>query len=178
MSDNQINSENRENYEVEGYEDIYGEDEGEEYEVGGELPPEAREYYEYKNQIDIMEKEKQLLESTLRDAKQSYYSKKSLEKTKNYDCNYTNYKDYEKKILNKMMEEDQLFGGVGTSKDILGSFVDKVLERSLYVYRNRHCHTCAKLLNMGKSTQKCPKCHHLLRELNNQRKKNIKNKKY
>ena len=36
-----------------------------------ELPPEAKEYYEYKNQIDIMEKEKKLLESNLVEAKRN-----------------------------------------------------------------------------------------------------------
>ena len=143
-------------------------------EAEGQLPPEAKEYYEYKNQIDIMEKEKKRLESTLKEAKQTYYSNQSLKRTKQkspfkkYD--YIEYKEYEKKILNNMMD-DQLFDGIGTSKDILGKFVDKVLERSLYVYKNRNCHTCAKLLSMGKSTKKCPKCHHLLRELNKQRQK-------
>ena len=141
-----------------------------------ELPPEAKEYYEYKNQIDIMEKEKKLLESNLAQAKKDFKVNKELKKTKerpfkNY--NYSEYRDYEKQILNRMMDEE-LFGEVGTTKDILGSFVDKVLDRSLYIYRNRNCHTCSKLLSMGMSTKKCPKCHHLLRELNNQRKKDKK----
>ena len=141
-----------------------------------ELPPEAKEYYEYKNQIDIMEKEKKLLESNLAQAKKNFKENKALKKTKerpfkNY--NYSEYKEYEKQILNRMMDEE-LFGEVGTTKDILGSFVDKVLDRSLYIYRNRNCHTCSKLLSMGMSTKKCPKCHHLLRELYNQRKKDNK----
>ena len=72
------------------------------------------------------------------------------------------------------MMDEELFGEVGTTKDILGTFVDKVLDRSLYIYRNRNCHTCSKLLSMGMSTKKCPKCHHLLRELYNQRKKDNK----
>ena len=151
--------------------------EGEE-EFDEELPPEAKEYYEYKNQIDIMEKEKKLLESNLQQAKKNFKKNKDLKKTKerpfkNY--NYSEYKDYEKQILNKMMDEE-LFGDVGTTKDILGSFVDKMLDRSLYVYRNRNCHTCSKLLSMGMSTKKCPKCHHLLRELYSKRKKD--NQKY
>ena len=150
----------------------------EEEEFDEELPPEAKEYYEYKNQIDIMEKEKKLLESNLEQAKRTYKANKELKKTKerpfkNY--NYSEYKDYEKQILNKMIDED-LFDGVGTTKDILGSFVDKVLDRSLYIYRNRNCHTCSKLLSMGMSTKKCPKCHHLLRELYNQIKKDSKMK--
>ena len=144
----------------------------------GELPPDAKEYYEYRNQIDIMEKEKKLLQATLKEAKKSYKSNQSMKRSKQklpfQKPDYTNYKEYEKQILSNMMD-DQLFEGIGTRQDILGEFVDKVLDRSLYVYRNRNCHTCAKLLSMGKSTQKCPKCHHLLKELNEQRKKNKKN---
>ena len=157
----------------EDYQDEYN-DEDEIIENDGQLPPEAKEYYEYKNQIDIMEKEKKMLESTLKEAKQTYKSNQSIKRSKQklpfQKHDYTNYKEYEKEILNNMME-DQLFEGIGTRKDILGEFVDRVLDRSLYVYRNRNCHTCAKLLSMGKSTQKCPKCHHLLRELDAQRKK-------
>ena len=156
----------------EGYEE---EDNEEEIEVGGELPPDAKEYYYYKNQIDILNKEKELLKSTLKEAKDTYKSNKKLERTKQsspfkkYDS--SNYKEYEKKLLNSMID-DQLFEGIGTSKDILGKFVDRVLERSLYVYRNRNCHTCSQLLSKGMSTQRCPKCHHLLRDLHNMRKKN------
>ena len=159
----------------EGYEEEDNDEE--EIEIGGELPPDAKEYYEYKNQIDILEKEKELLKSTLKEAKETYKSNKKLEKTKQsspfkkYDS--SNYKEYEKKLLNSMID-DQLFDGIGTSKDILGKFVDRVLERSLYVYRNRNCHTCSQLLSKGMSTQKCPKCHHLLRDLYNTKKKNKK----
>ena len=35
----------------------------EEEEFDEELPPEAKEYYEYRNKIDMMEKEKKILES-------------------------------------------------------------------------------------------------------------------
>ena len=150
--------------------------EEEEEEFDEELPPEAKEYYEYRNKIDMMEKEKKILESNLAQAKKNFKENKALKKTKerpfkNY--NYSDYKEYEKQILNRMMDEE-LFGEVGTTKDILGTFVDKVLDRSLYIYRNRNCHTCSKLLSMGMSTKKCPKCHHLLRELYNQRKKDNK----
>ena len=143
-----------------------------------ELPPEAKEYYEYKNKIDIMEKEKKLLQSNLIEAKKNLKEEQNLKKTKERpfkNNNYSEYRDYEKQLLNKMLEED-LLGGVETTKDILGNFVDKVLERSLYLYRNRNCHTCSKLLSMGMSTKKCPKCHHLLKELNEQKKKNYKMK--
>ena len=148
----------------------------EEEEFDEELPPEAKEYYEYRNKIDMMEKEKKILESNLAQAKKNFKENKALKKTKerpfkNY--NYSEYKEYDKQILNRMMDEE-LFGEVGTTKDILGTFVDKVLDRSLYIYRNRNCHTCSKLLSMGMSTKKCPKCHHLLRELYNQRKKDNK----
>ena len=148
----------------------------EEEEFDEELPPEAKEYYEYRNKIDMMEKEKKILESNLAQAKKNFKENKALKKTKEIpfkNYNYSEYKEYEKQILNRMMDEE-LFGEVGTTKDILGTFVDKVLDRSLYIYRNRNCHTCSKLLSMGMSTKKCPKCHHLLRELYNQRKKDNK----
>ena len=74
---------------------------------------------------------------------------------------YEDYKIYEKKVLDKMAKEE-LYADVGTTKDILGEFVDKVIERSLYLYKNRHCHSCARLLSKGESTYNCPKCHHLL----------------
>ena len=151
-------------------------EEEEEEEFDEELPPEAKEYYKYKNLIDIMEKEKTLLKSNLEQAKRNFKENKKLKITKERpfkNNNYSEYREYEKQILNKMMDEE-LFGEVGTTKDILGKFVDKVLDRSLYLYRNRNCHTCSKLLSMGMSTKKCPKCHHLLRELNNQRKKDNK----
>ena len=153
-------------------------EEEEEEEFDEELPPEAKEYYKYKNLIDIMEKEKTLLKSNLEQAKRNFKENKKLKITKERpfkNNNYSEYREYEKQILNKMMDEE-LFGEVGTTKDILGKFVDKVLDRSLYLYRNRNCHTCSKLLSMGMSTKKCPKCHHLLRELYNQRKKDSKMK--
>ena len=71
------------------------------------------------------------------------------------------YKAYEQKVLEKL-EKEELVKDVGTTKDIFGEFVDKVIERSLYLYKNRHCHSCARLLAQGKSTRLCPKCHHLL----------------
>ena len=111
-------------------------------------------------------------------AKRNFKENKKLKITKERpfkNNNYSEYREYEKQILNKMMDEE-LFGEVGTTKDILGKFVDKVLDRSLYLYRNRNCHTCSKLLSMGMSTKKCPKCHHLLRELDNQRKNDRKKK--
>ena len=167
-----------ENYQNQ-FSDEYNDDMQEEAEeFDEELPPEAKEYYEYKNKIDIMEKEKKLLQSNLIEAKKNLKQEQNLKKTKERpfkNNNYSEYRDYEKQLLNKMLEED-LFGGVETTKDILGNFVDKVLERSLYLYRNRNCHTCSKLLSMGMSTKKCPKCHHLLKELNEQKKQNYKMK--
>ena len=84
----------------------------EEEEFDEELPPEAKEYYEYRNKIDMMEKEKKILESNLAQAKKNFKENKALKKTKerpfkNY--NYSDYKEYEKQILNRMMDEE-LFG--------------------------------------------------------------------
>ena len=172
-----MNSNGEENYQNQ-YLDEYNDNSQEEEEIDEELPPEAKEYYEYKNKIDIMEKEKKLLESNLAEAKRNFKAEQKLKQTKERpfkNHNYSEYRDYEKKLLNKMIEEE-LLGKVGTTKDILGDFVDRVLERSLYLYRNRNCHTCSNLLSKGMSTKKCPKCHHLLKELNQQMKKNNKKK--
>lgn len=72
---------------------------------------------------------------------------------------YEDYKIYEKNILEKIAKEE-IYDNVGETKDVLGEFVDKVIERSLYLYKNRHCHFCAQLLSKGQSTHKCPKFHH------------------
>ena len=163
----------------EDYQDEYDYENDEIEDEYEDLPPDAKEYYEYKNQIDILKKQKKLLESSLKEAKQTYRENKSLKKSKQkspFKKNvYNDYKDYEKQILSNMID-DQLFDGIGTSKDILGKFVDRVLDRSLYVYRNRNCHTCSKLLSKGMSTQRCPKCHHLLRDLQKLRQKKTINK--
>lgn len=72
---------------------------------------------------------------------------------------YEDYKIYEKNILNKIAKEE-IYDDIGETKDVLGEFVDKVINRSLYLYKNRHCHFCAQLLSKGQSTHKCPKFHH------------------
>ena len=143
----------------------YAEEEGEEGDSGEEyfqekLPLVAQEYYKLRNEVDILKKQKQYLQNTMPDYK--IKTTKTKKKDPFQEEGYHGYKNYEKKILNEMMDQE-IFPDVGTTKDILGGFVDRVLERSLYLYRNRNCHTCAKLLAQGKSTQKCPKCHHLLK---------------
>ena len=74
------------------------------------------------------------------------------------------YAQYMKRAL-KGMEKEELYKDVGTTRDILNSFVDRTTKRSLYLYRNNNCHTCAVLLAKGKSTSKCPKCHSRLNAL-------------
>ena len=152
----------------------YGdEEEGEEGESCEEyfqekLPLVAQEYYKLKNEVDILKKQKQYLQNTMPDYK--IKTVKTNKKDPFKEGGYNGYKNYEKKILNEMMDEE-IFPGVGTTKDILGGFVDRVLERSLYLYKNRNCLTCSKLLSQGKSTQKCPKCHHLLKGYDKNKKK-------
>ena len=65
---------------------------------------------------------------------------------------------YNQKIIEQLANAE-IYADVGSTRDILNGFVDKCVNRSLYVYRNNNCHTCAKLLAMGKSTTNCPKCH-------------------
>jgi len=44
-------------------------------------------------------------------------------------------------------------------KVFLGEFIDKCISNSQYLYKNNNCHTCSKLLGMGKSVRNCPKNH-------------------
>jgi len=133
---------------------------------------------ELRNQIALMKRENDSLKrsnkslinnSTKRTSNKknnnNYYKNKSIDNNNNNNNkkifnDYDDYKHYENRILNQMAN-NEIYDDVGSTKDILGEFVDRVLERSLYIYRNKNCHTCARLLAMGKSAAQCPKCHHL-----------------
>lgn len=78
-----------------------------------------------------------------------------------YDKDYVKYM---KRAL-EQMEKEELYKDIGTTKEILNKFVDRTTKRSLYLYRNNNCHTCALLLAKGQSTSKCPKCHSKLNSL-------------
>ena len=67
---------------------------------------------------------------------------------------------YTKEVLDKLARTEY-YAEVGTPKEIYNTIKDKVVERSLYLYSNKHCHTCAQCLSLGLSSYKCPKCHHL-----------------
>ena len=67
---------------------------------------------------------------------------------------------YTKDVLDKLARTE-FYAEIGTPKEIYTTIKDKVLERSLYLYNNKHCHTCAQCLSLGASSYKCPKCHHL-----------------
>lgn len=67
---------------------------------------------------------------------------------------------YTKDVLDKLARTE-FYAEIGTPKEIYNTIKDKVLERSLYLYNNKHCHTCAQCLSLGVSSYKCPKCHHL-----------------
>lgn len=45
-------------------------------------------------------------------------------------------REYEEEILDKI-KDYYLFNDIYDSKDVLGEFVDKLLDKSLYMYRNR-----------------------------------------
>ena len=122
---------------------------------------------ELRNQIALMKRENESLKKTNKylinnksKNKNNNYNKSNNKINKRAFNDYDDYKNYENKVLAQMANHE-IYDEVGATKDILGEFVDKVLERSLYLYKNRNCHTCARLLAMGKSTTQCPKCHHL-----------------
>ena len=151
------------------------------------LTPKEKEYVKL-NQETAIAKSRQLYLERLNkkqqeEAKKNYLNvkkmtKKQNNKGKNNSNNsdldnkrkfasndYEEYKIYEQKVMDKLAKEE-LYADVGNTRDLLGEFVDRVIERSLYLYKNRHCHSCARLLSKGKSTEGCPKCHHLLQVRN------------
>ena len=73
--------------------------------------------------------------------------------------------NFEKKIYKKkylvQLNDAEIYSGIGSTREILERFVDRCVERSLYVYKNKNCHNNANLLALGKSTSNCPKCHNL-----------------
>ena len=64
-----------------------------------------------------------------------------------------------KKILGQL-SNTEIYTEEMTEKDFLKDIIDKCLNKSLNIYKNRYCNTCSKLLENGKSTKNCPKCHH------------------
>jgi hypothetical protein len=73
----------------------------------------------------------------------------------------TTLTDYQTKDIIDKMAKAEFYGDIGTPHDIYNTIKDKVLERSLYLYPNKNCHTCAQFFSVGLSSHKCPKCHHL-----------------
>ena len=150
------------------------------------LTPKEKEYVKL-NQETAIAKSRQLYLERLNkkqqeEAKKNYLNIKKMTKKQNgkgksnnnsdldnkrkfASNDYEEYKIYEQKVMDKLAKEE-LYADVGNTRDLLGEFVDRVIERSLYLYKNRHCHSCARLLSKGKSTEGCPKCHHLLQVRN------------
>ena len=154
------------------------------------LTPKEKEYVKL-NQETAIAKSRQLYLERLNkkqqeEAKRNYLNVKKMSKKQNVkgsksssnnndndldnkrkfaSNDYEEYKIYEQKVMDKLAKEE-LYADVGNTRDLLGEFVDRVIERSLYLYKNRHCHSCARLLSKGKSTEGCPKCHHLLQVRN------------
>lgn len=49
---------------------------------------------------------------------------------------YEELKEYENRTL-KQIYDDEIFKDVPETKDILGDFLDRVIGRSVYLYKNR-----------------------------------------
>ena len=121
------------------------------------------EYEKLKQEIKELKKKKQIYENLkTNNMKNKIYRGNSFNKYDQKKINLLpkNQMKNAVKILDRMAEEE-LFKGVGTTKQILNGIAPRCLERSLYVYKNKNCHTCSKLLNRGKSAHQCPKCKYL-----------------
>ena len=146
-----------------------------------------KEYLKVKTQIDILKKERDYIERKILERPyplgyipdyEKLRKKAKLKMRNRYNTTSSNNninsnrnkltfgndnfdkKIYKKKVLNQLTDAE-IYSGIGSTRDILEGFVDRCVERSLYIYRNKNCHTCAKLLALGKSTSNCPKCHNL-----------------
>ena len=125
-----------------------------------------QKYEQLIKKIEDLQKQKQKLEQDIKNEIEDNKIIK-INNEKNIPFNlgkYSEFKEYEKKILNNV---EIIPYSMENNRDILGEFVDKVIERSYHVYKNRYCNTCAKLLSNGQSTRRCPKNHHKFK--NNQK---------
>ena len=120
-----------------------------------------QKYEQLKNKIHDLEQQKQKLEQDINNEKMNdkLIQINNEKKIPFVIGNYSEFKEYENKILNN----EEISYDMENSRDILGEFVDKVIERSYNLYKNRYCSTCAKLLSSGQSTKRCPKNHHRLK---------------
>ena len=50
---------------------------------------------------------------------------------------YENIHDYEQEILERIEKENPFSDVQYSQHDILGEFIDRVIDRSLYIYKNR-----------------------------------------
>jgi hypothetical protein len=135
-----------------------------------------KEYFELKNQIDLLKKEKDFIKNSIEN---TGYKKpvniKKIEKQKKMEeealkkmDNYQDIKTFEDKVMENL-NKNVFYFDLG-NKDDFGNYVDQVINRSLKAYKYRHCHNCSRLLTNGKSCSFCQKKHHLYRYT--QKKKN------
>lgn len=130
----------------------------------------SKAFYEMKNHIEILKKEKENLQKIIKEKNSYNYcptridnsrmitSKGNFEQNKisdellNYNSNFSDinpsrkmnslktqkdFKNYEDEIFEKINNED-IFEQINYQKeDVLGDFIDRVIEGSLYVYRNK-----------------------------------------
>ena len=108
-----------------------------------------------KKEINNGIKEEECKNEIIEDNKAMKQSNNKIEK------NYLKYKEYERNIIEK---EDEIFNDE-IEEDAFGKYVDNIIKRSYHVYSNRQCPSCANLLSKGKSCIKCPKYHHLIKNV-------------
>ena len=138
-----------------------------------------KEIQDLRNQIDDLKKEKNYIEKSIKNtpiplgyvpnyeklrkqAENKNKKKINYQKKKKFNFetdDYEFYKIYEKKILDQLGNAD-IYNDEVITKDILQDIVDKCLKKSYYVYNNRKCNNCSRLLEKGIFTKNCPKSHH------------------
>ena len=106
-------------------------------------------------------------ENDIKQARQQYLirvnKQKQNEKWKNVQESNTvvRYKKRKRICLSNDFDNDNSskVAHLGSARQFLNGIVNRVVDRSLFIYNNKNCHSCTKSLSKGKSTENCPKCH-------------------
>ena len=100
-------------------------------------------------------------ENDIKQARQQYLIRMN-DKWKNaQESNTVKYKKRKRICLSNDFDNNNNIkvAHLGSARQFLNGIVNRVVDRSLYIYNNKNCHSCTKSLSKGKSTKNCPKCH-------------------
>ena len=137
-----------------------------------------KKFFELKNQIDLLKKEKDYIKKTINKTieniqrkkikklnsdnniinnnktKQINISKNKYKRKKTIKEIYEDYKEKEEKVI-KEMNKIKDYPEINPNDDKIAVFIDKLIKKSYKRYNNKECQNCYNLLSKGKSCEKC-----------------------